>query len=187
VPEIIYGSKPVDAGNLTLSDDEKEQFLKDNPAAAKFVRPFIGSNEFINGISRWCLWLTSAAPQEVRSIAGLKSRVEAVRDFRLASKKEPTRRKAETPTLFAEIRQPSSDYLLIPSVSFGTTQVCSHRLHFTESRREQSRHVHSRCGTFPLRSSILSDAHGVGPPSLWTFEVGFPLFEQTRLQQFSMA
>jgi hypothetical protein len=120
VPEIIYGSKPVEAGNLILSDDEKKQFLKENPAAAKFIRPFIGSVEFINGISRWCLWLTTATPQEVRSIVGIRKRVEAVRESRLASKKEPTRRKAESPTLFAEIRQPSSDYLLIPSVSSET-------------------------------------------------------------------
>jgi hypothetical protein len=63
------------------------------------------------------LWLQSATPQEVRSIAGIRKRVEAVRESRLASKKEPTRRKADSPTLFAEIRQPASDYLLIPSVS----------------------------------------------------------------------
>lgn len=117
VPEIVYGSKPVDAGNLIFSEEEKGVFLRDNPAASKFVRPFIGSEEFINGISRWCLWLTNATPKEVRSIEGIKKRVEAVRESRLASKKEPTRRKADSPTLFAEIRQPSSDYLLIPSVS----------------------------------------------------------------------
>jgi hypothetical protein len=64
--------------------------------------------------------LKGTAPQEVRSIAGLKKRVEAVREFRLASKKEPTRRHATSPSLFAEIRQPSSDYLLIPSASSET-------------------------------------------------------------------
>jgi hypothetical protein len=120
VPEIVYGSKPVDGGNLILSDEDRDLFLKANPEAAKFIRPFIGSVEFINGISRWCLWLTNATPQEVRSMAGIKDRVEAVREFRLASKKKPTRTKANSPTLFAEIRQPSSDYLLIPSVSSET-------------------------------------------------------------------
>ncbi|MGC2751317.1 MAG: type IIL restriction-modification enzyme MmeI, partial [Candidatus Acidiferrum sp.] len=120
VPEIIYGSKPVDGGNLILSDEEKMRFQKEYPEAARFIRPFIGAVEFINSISRWCLWLTTATPQEVRSIAGIKKRVEAVRESRLASKKQPTRRKADSPTLFAEIRQPSSDYLLIPSVSSET-------------------------------------------------------------------
>jgi len=117
VPEIIYGSKPVDGGSLILSDEEKKLFLAENPTAQKFIRPFIGSEEFINGIPRWCLWLVGATPQEIRSIPGIKRRVEAVRESRLASKKEPTRRKADCPSLFAEIRQVSSDYLLIPSVS----------------------------------------------------------------------
>lgn len=120
VPEIIYGSKPVEAGNLIFSDAEKAKFLLDNPEATRFIRPLIGSDEFINGIPRWCLWLVDVNPQAVRSIAGIKSRLEAVRKFRLASKKEPTRRKADSPGLFAEIRQPSSDYLLIPSVSSET-------------------------------------------------------------------
>jgi hypothetical protein len=117
VPEIIYGSKPVEGGNLILADEELKPFLIENPAAKKFIRPFIGSEEFINGIARWCLWLVDATPKEIREISGIKKRVEAVREFRLASKKEPTRRKADSPTLFAEIRQVSSDYLLIPSVS----------------------------------------------------------------------
>ena len=120
VPEIVYGSKPVDGGNLILSDEQKAIFLVNNPKAQKFIRPFIGSEEFIKGIRRWCLWLVGATPQEVRSIAGVRQRVEAVRSVRLASKKGPTRRKADSPTLFAEIRQPSSDYLLIPSVSSET-------------------------------------------------------------------
>jgi hypothetical protein len=120
VPEIVYGSKPVDAGNLILSDEEKKAFLKEYSEAKRFIRPFVGSEEFINGISRWCLWLTDATPKDVRSITGIRKRVEAVREFRLASKKEPTRHKADSPTLFAEIRQPSSDYLLIPSVSSET-------------------------------------------------------------------
>ncbi len=117
VPEIVYGSKPVDGGNLIFDEEELHAFLEENPTAKRFVRPYVGSVEFINGIPRWCLWLTNITPQEVRSLPGVKRRVDAVRECRLASKKAPTRRKADEPTLFAEIRQPSRDYLLIPSVS----------------------------------------------------------------------
>ena len=120
VPGIIYGSKPVDGGNLIIEDEDKKAFLIENPEARKYVRPFIGAEEFINGIPRWCLWLEDISASELRSIDGIKRRVEAVRAFRLASKKEPTKRKAEKPTLFAEIRQPSTSYLLIPSVSSET-------------------------------------------------------------------
>ena len=120
VPGIIYGSKPVDGGNLIIEDEDKKAFLIENPEARKYIRPFIGAEEFINGIPRWCLWLEDISASELRSIDGIKRRVEAVRAFRLASKKEPTKRKAEEPTLFAEIRQPSTSYLLIPSVSSET-------------------------------------------------------------------
>ncbi len=120
VPEIIYGSKPVDGGNLILSDEERTNFLRESPEAAKFIRPFIGSDEFINGIPRWCLWLVDATPQDLRPIDGIMNRLERVRTFRLASKKKPTQEKAASPALFAEIRQPLSDYLLIPSVSSET-------------------------------------------------------------------
>jgi hypothetical protein len=117
VHEIVYGSKPVDAGNLIIEDDQLGNFLKENPEARRYVRPFIGSEEFINAIPRWCLWLKDVLPAEIRAIPGIRARVEAVRQFRLASKKEPTRRKATQAATFAEIRQPDSDYLLIPSVS----------------------------------------------------------------------
>jgi MmeI, DNA-methyltransferase domain/MmeI, target recognition domain/MmeI, N-terminal domain/MmeI, C-terminal domain/MmeI, helicase spacer domain len=120
VPEIVYGSKPVDGGNLMIEDDELKPFLSKNPEAKRYVRRLVGSEEFINNIPRWCLWLKGASPRDIRSIASIKARVEAVREFRLASKKAPTRRKAEEPALFAEIRQPESDYLLIPSVSSET-------------------------------------------------------------------
>ena len=57
VPEIIYGSKPVDDGHLFLTDQEKEDFLRDEPGAVKFIRPLISAHEFLNGENRWCLWL----------------------------------------------------------------------------------------------------------------------------------
>jgi hypothetical protein len=120
VPEIIYGSKPVDGGHLMIADDELKPFLATNPEAKKYVRRLIGSEEFINNIPRWCLWLKAASPHDLRSIPSIKNRVEAVREFRLASKKGPTRQKANEPALFAEIRQPETDYLLIPSVSSET-------------------------------------------------------------------
>jgi len=120
VPEIVYGSKPTDGGHLLIDDVDLSNFLEENPSARKFIHRLIGSEEFINGITRWCLWLKDASPRELRTIEGIRIRVEAVRKFRLASKKEPTREKADEPALFAEIRQPDTAYLLIPSVSSET-------------------------------------------------------------------
>jgi hypothetical protein len=117
VPETRCGNKPTDDGNLILTDAEKEQFLAEEPGAGKFLRRFTGSEEFINGNMRWCLWLVGADPSELRSLPRVRERIERVRDFRLKSTAEPTRKAAETPAVFFYVSQPSTDYILIPEVS----------------------------------------------------------------------
>jgi hypothetical protein len=120
VPEMIYGNKPVDGGFLFLTPAEKLELLAKEPHAAKFIRRIYGSDEFINNIERYCLWLKDAAPNELRSMPLVMQRIEGVKQMRLASTKQATVRLAATPTLFAEIRQPDKDYLLVPLVSSET-------------------------------------------------------------------
>ena len=117
VPEIINGNKQVDGGFLTLTDEEKTELLRNCPDAKPFVRRFLGSEEFINGGSRWCLWLVDAPPSVIRNNAEILNRVEGVREFRLASKKKKTRESAKTPSLFGEIRPVKGNFLAIPEVS----------------------------------------------------------------------
>lgn len=117
VPAMRSGGKPVEGGHLIFSDEEKTEFLKREPSAAKFMRPFMGSDDFINGTPRWCLWLLDASPKELRSMPLVVERVEEVRQFRLESVKAATRKFAETPTRFMEIKQPAGDYLMIPATS----------------------------------------------------------------------
>ncbi|HEX8142007.1 MAG TPA: DNA methyltransferase [Pyrinomonadaceae bacterium] len=117
VPEIIFGNMPNDGGHLLLSNEEKTELLLSQPNAEKFIKPFIGAQEFINGENRWCLWLKDALPNELRAMPEILKRVDKVKAHRLASSRETTRRLANHPTLFGEIRQPESNYILIPSVS----------------------------------------------------------------------
>ena len=118
VPQMVYGNKPTDGGNLIFTPDEKEAFLAAEPQAAPLVRPLIGSEEFINGKTRYCLWLVNANPSLVNSCPMVKARIEAVRRMRLASKKAATRAKAKFAALFDEVRQPSEgDYIIVPCVS----------------------------------------------------------------------
>ena len=117
VPPMFVGSCPTDGGNFLLTDDECKDFLKREPAAQKFIRRYVGSNEFINGIVRWCLWLKDCPPNELRKMPRVMERVQAVKNFRLASKKAQTRRRAETPTLFAEDRFVDAPALFMPMVS----------------------------------------------------------------------
>lgn len=114
VPEMIYGSKPVDDGNFFLTDEEKEELLRKEPKSEKFIQRVISAHEFINGKNRWCLWLKEMSPNEWRNLPEIVKRVEAVRDFRLQSSKVSTVQLAEMSYLFGEIRQPEADYVIIP-------------------------------------------------------------------------
>ncbi len=117
VAEMIYGSKPTDGGNLLLNDAEKIALLQTEPQAQKWIRPFLGADEFLNNIPRWCLWLKGISPAELRAMPQVLHRVANVKGMRLASTKAATVVIASTPTLFGEIRQPNSHYLAIPEVS----------------------------------------------------------------------
>jgi hypothetical protein len=120
VPVCEYGNKPADGGFLIVEEEDREKFLSENPGARKYLRPLLCAEEYLHSIPRWCLWLVGASAADIRNIAGIRQRVAAVRNFRLASKKEPTRRKADEPTLFAEIRQPNTRYIVIPRHSSET-------------------------------------------------------------------
>lgn len=117
VPRMFFGSMPRDGGGFVLSEEEKNDLVKKEPLAEKWIHLYLGADEFINNKKRYCLWLTNAAPNELRSCKEVMSRVERVRSFRAASKAAATRKFAETPTLFCQIAQPDTDYIIVPAVS----------------------------------------------------------------------
>ena len=117
VPPMIVGSCPTDGGNFLLTADERDDLIKREPAAEKWIRRYVGSNEFINNIMRYCLWLKDCPPNVLRKMPRVIKRVEGVRDFRLASKKAQTRRRADSPTLFAEDRFVDAPAIIIPMLS----------------------------------------------------------------------
>ena len=117
VPIMIYGSKPTDDGNLILSPAERDELIKKCPQAEKYIRRFISSEDFINNIERYCLWLVDCTPAEIRQMTPVYERVKAVKQFRLQSKKGATRKLADKSWLFAEIRQSDADYICVPLVS----------------------------------------------------------------------
>ena len=125
VPSIVAGNRPADDGNLIIEGDEYEDFIKREPRAVKYIRKLVGAQEFIKNKDRWCLWLVDASPSEIKSMPCVVERVNKVREFRLKSKKEATRKYADYPTLFQEIRQPKSNYIIIPRHSSETRQYIS--------------------------------------------------------------
>lgn len=146
VPEIVYGSKPVDGGHLFLTDQEKADFLSGEPDAEKFIRPLISAHEFLNGENRWCLWLKDSSPAEMRAMPEIMNRVKAVKHFRSLSKKIATQKIADTSYLFGELRQPRSDYVAIPLHS------SEHRKYIPMGFFTKDHILHNSCSAVPQAS-----------------------------------
>lgn len=119
VPKMRFGSMPRDGGGFILTPDERTLLIKNEPLAAKWVHLYMGAAEFLNNKERYCLWLVGAEPGEINKCPTVKKRVEFVRDTRATSKAAGTRKFASTPTLFCQIAQPDSNYIIVPKTSSG--------------------------------------------------------------------
>ena len=114
---ILKGSLPADDNNLTLYREDKESLIAKYPNVEKLIKKFIGSQEYIQGLERYCLWIDKGNVNFAMSIPEIAERIERVREMRLKSKKEVTRELSKEPYRFAEIRYNSSQAILIPVVS----------------------------------------------------------------------
>lgn len=117
VPVMQNGGKPTEGGFLILTEEEKNNLIKDEPQAAKLIRPYMMGKDFIVRRPRYCLWMAGVAPSIIRNCPKVLKRIQQVREYRLASPKAATRKKAETPMLFDEVRECETDYVAIPKVS----------------------------------------------------------------------
>ena len=114
---MLKGSLPADDNNLTLYDLEREALIRDYPCAEKYIKNFVGAQELIDGERRYCIWVKENDYQEANSIPQFANRFEKVKQMRLGSKKEATRRLASVPYTFAEDRFKGDEALVIPVVS----------------------------------------------------------------------
>jgi len=114
---MTIGSQPVDFEQLVLSDDEKRELENVEPACVSFIRPYIGSDGFINGEHSWILALQNATPAQIKSMPYIIKRLQTVTLKRRASPRKATQRLADYPTQFNVTVIPASPFLLIPEVS----------------------------------------------------------------------
>ena len=117
VPSIAMGNQPIDDGNYLFSLEEKNEFIKKEPQSEKWFKPWYGAQEFINQEPRYCLWLGECSPNELRKMPECLKRVQAVREFRLTSKRAATLKLADTPTRFQTENMPVGKFVVIPEVS----------------------------------------------------------------------
>ena len=117
VPEIGIGNKPIDNGNYLFEKEEMEDFIKQEPLSVNYFHPYYGAVEFIHQKPRYCLWLGDCSPSELRKMPHCLRRIEAVRNYRLASKSPGTVKLAEKPARFHVENMPKGNYIVIPQVS----------------------------------------------------------------------
>lgn len=116
VPKMKYGSKPTDGGFLLLTSEERSELISRNPGNAAVIKPFLSAREFLNNGERWCIWLVDVAPNVLKALPDITERVKKVKEFRAKSIAKSTR---DYPfhTLFRQVTQPDSDFILVPRVS----------------------------------------------------------------------
>lgn len=118
VNSMDFGNMPNDGGYLSnYSAEDYKQLIDKNPEANKFLKRIYGAEEYINNKERYCIWLKDVEPAEYKGISFIMDAVRNVKELRESSKREATQKLASTPYLFGEIRQPETDYLLVPSTS----------------------------------------------------------------------
>jgi hypothetical protein len=117
VPSIGIGNKPIDGGNYLFTKEEMDDFLKLEPKASQYFKPWYGSEEFIHQKPRYCLWLGDCSPAELRQMPHCLKRIEAVREMRLASSSAGTRKLADRPTRFHVENMPATNFIIVPKVS----------------------------------------------------------------------
>jgi hypothetical protein len=151
VPILSFGNMPLDGGHLILTDDEKCAYLKEDPAAKRYIRPLISAREFMHGIARWCLWLVDVEPTELREHAWVMERIKHVKAFREASTALSTRKFGATPGLFRDRNNPRTA-IALPR-------------HFSEHR------AYLVMGFFDQRSIISDSCMALANPTLFHFGV----------------
>jgi ssDNA-binding Zn-finger/Zn-ribbon topoisomerase 1 len=119
VPNMTTGNRPADGGHLIIENSDYDDFIKKEPQAKKYIKRVVGSEEFINNKSRYCLWLVGANPSELLKMPLVMERIEACRKDRQNAKDLGRQKLANTPTQFRETHNPDN-YILIPCTSSET-------------------------------------------------------------------
>jgi hypothetical protein len=116
-PTMTLANLAYDFGYLTFSKEEKQEFIKIEPRAESLFKPVVSAYEFLNKKERWCLWLKDIDTATLKKLPTVIERLKLIKAERLKSTRPQTVKAAETPGLFAEIRQPESNYLAFPITS----------------------------------------------------------------------
>lgn len=152
LPKMNFGNMPNDGGGLILSTTEKDVLLNKYPDANKYIKLLLGSQEYIRGQQRYCLWLKDDDLEDIKNIPEILSRIEITRKHRTGSKDKGTNKLAQRSHQFRDRNETKELSIIIPRVS--------------SERRE-----YIPCG-FIGNDTIISDsALAIYDPEHWVFGV----------------
>ena len=152
LPKINFGNMPNDGGGLILSTTEKDVLLNKYPDANKYIKLLLGSQEYIRGQQRYCLWLKDDDLEDIKNIPEILSRIEITRKHRADSKDKGTNKLAQRSHQFRDTNEAVAYQIIIPSVS--------------SERRE-----YIPCGFLNKDTIISNSAQVIYDPELWVFGV----------------
>ncbi len=115
-PKMICGNQPREGGYLILSKEEKIELVNSNPSSIEFLRTFVGANELINGIERWCIWIESSEVDKALAISQINERVQKVRAHR-ENGNSVEKSFLNVPYRFVTIKQPEEIQIVMPIVT----------------------------------------------------------------------
>jgi type I restriction-modification system DNA methylase subunit len=116
LPQMIYGNEPRENGNLILEHTDKERLINESPEAEKYIKKITGSNEYLNDIKRWCLWVSGSEFAEANEIEFINQRFEAVSTYRVTSKRADTQKLANQPHKFTSVTYKEEPSVIVPIV-----------------------------------------------------------------------
>ena len=164
-PIMTYGNQPIEGGFLTLKDSEKEELLNREPNASKFIRPLTGGNEFLKGISRWCIWIHDEDLDEALKLPALQERIESVRSFR-ENGGQVAKSLVERPHQFRYRHEAKSHFILLPCTSSERREYLQVGYFDAKYLTTHSAQIINDCDPFIL-GILSSKAH-----MIWTKAVG---------------
>jgi len=114
---LVSGSQPIDDGEYIFNAEERAELLEAEPDAGRFLRPYVGAREYLQGGERWILALQEASPTVLKNLPRVRDRMAAVRSFRARSKRKSTLAISDFPTRYNVEVIPAAPFLVIPEVS----------------------------------------------------------------------
>lgn len=116
LPQMCMGSNPVDGKNLVLSSDEREQFLDQNEDAKKYIRRYLGGNDILKGVYRYCIWIHDNDSTLANNIPVIRKRLDNCRDYRMGAGRD-AQKVAQEPHRFCYRTHKDTDFIALPKTS----------------------------------------------------------------------